>query len=104
MVASAEAQIHGAEGEVGRMRGLFAFIFILLLKCALVYQMLVLEFSLKIQLCMCMHVYTLFMRVRSMRSKSLLEEPMVLDKSSACVQRGDSLGCTGLFPQFWEYW
>lgn len=57
----------------------------MLLKCALIYQMLVLELSLKIQLCMCMHVYTLFMRVRNKISKSLLEEPIVLDKSSACV-------------------
>lgn len=43
--------------------------------------MLILEFSLKRQLCVCMYMYTLFRSVRNKISKSLLEEPMVLDKS-----------------------
>lgn len=42
--------------------------------------MLILEFSLKIQLCVCM--YTVFKYVKGKISKSLLEEPMVLDKSN----------------------
>lgn len=44
--------------------------------------MLILEFSLKIQLCVCMYMYTLLKHVRSKISKRLLEEPMVLDKSN----------------------
>lgn len=58
------------------MRDLFSFEF----EFALIYQMLILEFSLKRQLCVCMNMYTLFKSVRSMISKSLLEEPVVLDK------------------------
>jgi len=42
--------------------------------------MLILEFSLKIQLYVCVYMYTLFKSVRNKISKSLLEEPMVLDK------------------------
>lgn len=44
--------------------------------------MLILEFSLKIQLCVCMCMYTVFKYVKDKISKSLLEEPMVLDKSN----------------------
>lgn len=57
----------------------------MLLKFALIYQMLVLELSSKIQLCMCMHVYMLFMSVRNKVSRSILEQSIVLDESSACV-------------------
>lgn len=42
----------------------------------------VLEFSLKIQLCVYLYRYTLFKSVRNKINASLLEEPMVLDKSN----------------------
>lgn len=48
----------------------------------LIYQILLLDFSLKIQLCVCMYMYALFKSVRNVISKHILEEPVVLDKSN----------------------
>lgn len=79
LVASSEVQSHTVEGEVGGTKGPFPFGFKV---CTYLP-----EFSLKIQLCMCMHTCVLFEGAGNKRSKSILEEPIVLDKLSICAHQ-----------------
>lgn len=77
MAASPEVQSHMVEGEVGETKGPFHFGF-------KIYTYLP-EFSLKIQLCM--YTYMLFKGFGNNISRSVLEQPLVLDKLSICIHQ-----------------